>query len=131
MGIDEKPRDSSSSEGVPFERRVLDAFAKLKGGAFGSQIISGRGSAGLSVELHAFSSDQLDNDETIRLLADWRAANISGFTKIFPVTIEKTRSWSRSQLIERSDRILFCLREPGGPFVGHVGLSSFNFAAGD
>jgi RimJ/RimL family protein N-acetyltransferase len=129
MRIDAMTPDSRTT-GTGFERRVVDAFAKLKSGAFGSQIISGRGRADLSIELYAFSSDQLENEETIRLLADWRAANIGGFTKVFPVTFETTRSWSKSQLIERSDRILFFLREPGGPLVGHVGLSSFNFTAG-
>jgi RimJ/RimL family protein N-acetyltransferase len=112
-----------------FERRVVRTFDSLKSGAFGSTIGPVE-TSGVAVELLPFTRDQLNNPELIQLLAAWRQANIAGFTKAFHVTTEGTHAWSRSQLIERRDRICFLLRQPGGPLLGHVGLSSFDFAAG-
>jgi RimJ/RimL family protein N-acetyltransferase len=112
-----------------FESRVVQTFDSLKSGAFGSSIGVAE-TSGVAVELLPFTRDQLDTPELIRLLATWRQANIAGFTKAFHVTTAGTHAWSRSQLIERRDRICFLLRQPGGALLGHVGLSSFDFAAG-
>lgn len=113
-----------------FERRVVETFSALKSGRFGSTVLSGNSRDGVAVELLPFTQDRIEDADTIRLLSEWRKAGISGFTKVFPVTEAGTRSWSRAQLIERRDRILFLLRRPGGPLVGHVGLSSFDFGQG-
>jgi RimJ/RimL family protein N-acetyltransferase len=119
------PQDSAVSE---FERRVIQVFEGLKSGPFGTNILAGE-TFGRVVELLPFTRDLLTSPELVQLLANWREANIAGFTKVFRVTAGGTQSWSRSQLIERRDRICFLLRQPGGPLFGHVGLSSFDFAA--
>lgn len=113
-----------------FEQRVTEAFSRLKAAPFESEVIAGTPSAGFPVELVPFGRDQLDNDDTIARLADWRRSNIAGFTKLFHVTEIGTRTWSRDQLIERHDRLLLLVRQPGCPFVGHLGLASFDFGEG-
>jgi RimJ/RimL family protein N-acetyltransferase len=112
-----------------FEQRVVDILTGLKEGIFGSNALSGRSRNGLKVELLTFTRDRAEDKEFIRVLTEWRHANIAGFTKIFRPSYEGTRSWARGQLIDRNDRILFFVREPDGPFTGHVGLSSFDFTA--
>lgn len=110
-----------------FEQRSVTTLTALKQETFGTTVLSGAMPGGAVIELLPFTRDQIDNTQLMHLLAMWRQVNIAGFTKVFSVTPEGTRAWSRSQLIERPDRIAFLIRHPAGPLLGHVGLSSFDF----
>jgi RimJ/RimL family protein N-acetyltransferase len=89
-----------------------------------------RSSRGEGMTLAPFTAEMVSDDASIAVLLRWRAENIAGFTKLFIPTFEGTRAWSRSQLIERPDRILFLVLDSKGQPVGHIGLSSFDFKAG-
>ena len=70
------------------------------------------------------------NEKFIKLLADWRDANNQWFPAQFKVTLEGTKKWTKAQLIDREDRILFWIQTLDGDRFGHIGLSSFNFSKG-
>lgn len=110
------------------KRRVEATLDKLKKGPFAEERIA-VSFAGTSIELLPFTREQIDSAEAINLLTKWRRKNLHGFTKIFDVTVDGTRAWAISQLITRSDRVLFFVCIGDGELVGHVGLSSFDFQA--
>lgn len=109
-----------------FRKQVSERFRALKSAPFAS---AGSSVVADEVVLVAFGVDAVDDDHWIGLLSRWRQENIQAFPRIFHVTDAGTRTWALNQLIEREDRILFLVRSPGASsFVGHVGLSSFNFS---
>jgi perosamine synthetase len=63
------------------------------------------------------------DDRLISTLASWRAENSSAFATRFPVTIEGTRTWLRSHVLDADDRILFIVHDRDGRPTGHVGLT--------
>jgi len=73
-------------------------------------------------DLHA------DDERLIEKLAGWRKENYFAYPTQFPVTLEGTRSWLRSRLLEVEDRILFLVLDQHGIEVGHLG---FNDALSD
>jgi RimJ/RimL family protein N-acetyltransferase len=111
-----------------WDRHVCERLASIKAGP--SEALRLPSVHGGHVTLAPFTAAMVTDDALIEALTRWRAENISGFTRLFRPTFEGTRAWSRSQLIERSDRILFLVRNADGHLVGHVGLSSFDFDAG-
>lgn len=111
---------------VGFRAQVSERFRALKSAPFAS---AGSSVVADGVELVAFGTDAVDDDQWIRLLSRWRQENIQAFPRIFDVTEAGTRAWALKRLIEREDRLLFLVRSPGASsFVGHVGLSSFDFS---
>ena len=111
-----------------WDEHVCERLANLKAGP--SEALPLPSVSGGHVRLAPFTAGMVADDALIEALTRWRAENISGFTKLFRPTFEGTRAWSRSQLIERADRILFLVLSADGRPVGHVGLSSFDFDAG-
>lgn len=106
-------------------RDVVNAeFRRLKQGPFGTMTI-GHG----PLQLLPVTTDYVQDDENLAMLARWRQENLVGFPRHETVTLEGTRGWSKAQLIEREDRILFLITEASSALVGHIGLSSFDFAA--
>lgn len=107
-----------------FRDVVNGEFRRLKQGPFGDTAI-GRG----PLQLLPVTADFVQGEANLAMLAQWRQDNLIGFPRHETVTIEGTRGWSKAQLIEREDRILFLIVESGRAPVGHIGLSSFDFAA--
>lgn len=114
-----------SAAGDAFARRVHETFAGLKAEPFGTPA-----ARRADTLLLPFTADCAGDARMIALLTRWRRENQHGFTKVFAVTEAGTAEWCRSQLVERPDRLLLFVADGAGRLVGHVGLSSFDFAAG-
>jgi RimJ/RimL family protein N-acetyltransferase len=119
-------RTSSIPQG--WRDEVCRSLTEIKAAPFASLRLRSVRAEGMT--LTPFTADMVSNDALIAVLSRWRTENIAGFTKLFRPTFEGTRAWSRSQLIERPDRILFLVLDSEALPVGHVGLSSFDFKAG-
>lgn len=72
----------------------------------------------------------VDDEATLQLLGQWRAANQAVYPTRFKVTDAGTRKWLISQLVEGDDRILFLVFDRYGRPVGHVGLARCEDADG-
>ncbi|MGJ4945770.1 GNAT family N-acetyltransferase [Bradyrhizobium sp. HKCCYLS1011] len=118
--------DASGS--ADWRKEVCERFSALKAAPFSALRLPSV--QGTGVTLAPFTADKVADDALIALLTRWRTENIGGFTKLFRPTFDGTRAWSRSQLIERPDRILFLVVDSDSRPVGHLGLSSFDFEAG-
>lgn len=68
-------------------------------------------------ELHA------DDEPLIERFAEWRETHTSAFPTQFPVTIEGTRSWLRSRLLDVESRLLFLVLDRHGRAIGHLGFA--------
>jgi transketolase len=77
--------------------------------------------------LRVITKKSLSKPETISLLAKWRAASQDAFPSQFKVTHEGTKKWSKNQLLELPDRILFFLETLDGEPYAHMGLFRFNY----
>lgn len=69
----------------------------------------------------------VDDPESIRLLAEWREAAQNSFPAIFPVSLEGTRRWLTKQVLELPDRMLFWVKSPQGQKIGHAGIYRIDF----
>lgn len=69
-------------------------------------------------ELHA------DDEALIAQFAAWREQSTHAFPTQFPVTLDGTRSWLRSRLLDVEDRLLFLIVDRHGRPVGHLGFAS-------
>lgn len=67
-------------------------------------------------------------EEFVKLLAKWRKENWNAYPTVFKVTVEGTKKWIKSQLLERKDRILFILYTLDNEPIGHLGLSNLDFS---
>lgn len=105
-----------------FRTDVLAQFGLLKKGPYGSRAIGEQ-----TLQLLPVTSDFLAGEANLGTLADWRRASLATFPRIEEITLEGTRTWSKRQLIEREDRILFMIAEQGIP-VGHIGLANIDYA---
>lgn len=83
---------------------------------------------GKEIEIVVITKDMLEKDETIKLLAAWRAKSNIWFPAQFRVTFNSTKKWAKEQLLNKKDRILFFFQLAGSnkPF-GHAGLYRFNY----
>ena len=69
-------------------------------------------------EIHA------SDENLIAKLADWRAENAFAYPSQFPVTIEGTKKWLRTRLLDVEDRLLFLVVDKHGETIGHLGYAS-------
>ncbi len=69
----------------------------------------------------------VDDPDSIQLLADWRHASQNSFPAIFPVSLEGTRRWLIKQVLETPDRLLFWVKSPEGQKIGHAGIFRIDF----
>lgn len=69
-------------------------------------------------ELHA------DDGKVIEMLAKWRQENYFAYPTRFPVTLDGTRNWIRSRVLDTDDRILFLVVNRHGQPVGHMGFAN-------
>ena len=76
-----------------------------------------------SGQLRALDAATLGRPGLARTLADWRAANLRPFLKLFTSTEDGARHWAEGVIVAE-DRILF-LVECDGQTVGHLGLGDF------
>ncbi len=77
--------------------------------------------------IRSISDETAADKNLIKLLVRWREENWQAYPTVFKVTLEGTKKWLQSQLLEREDRILFLIITLSGEPVGHLGLSNFNF----
>jgi perosamine synthetase len=69
-------------------------------------------------ELHA------ENENLVAKLAKWRTENAFAYPSQFPVTMEGTANWLRSNLLDVEDRILFLVLSRHGTEIGHLGYAN-------
>lgn len=77
---------------------------------------------GKQAKLEAVTYASLDDETGIALLAKWREKHSYWFPAQFKVTVEGTRNWLKSGLLDTKDRFLFWVLDSDGRRVGHVGL---------
>ena len=78
------------------------------------------GSSGFLVPVcRAHESDS----ELIQKLTAWRNTNVHVYPTQFVATIESTKAWLATRLLDVADRILFLVVDNIGKSVGHIGLS--------
>jgi len=63
----------------------------------------------------------------VDILKEWRERNQYAFPTVFKVTLEGTEKWLEEQVMNREDRILFMVKNKKESYVGHLGLSSFDY----
>lgn len=68
------------------------------------------------------------NEGLMRTLANWREMHAHWFPATFKVTMEGTRRWYDTAVIDNPDRVLFIIESNGAP-VGHIGLYRFDYEA--
>lgn len=115
------------------EKRSVDAFKEAVRKNFSflkqttqlddlwSKCIPLKGGAGFLLpvcELHTSDSD------LIAKFSKWRAENASSFPSQFPVTLEGTKTWLRSHLMDVEDRMLFLVMDKFGKAIGHLGYAN-------
>ncbi len=69
----------------------------------------------------------VDDADSIKLLAHWREGAQNSFPAIFPVTLDGTRRWLIKQVLELPDRMLFWVKSPQGQKIGHAGIYRIDF----
>ena len=77
--------------------------------------------------LEAINSRTITDKKAIKDLKKWREANQIYFPSQFRVTIKGTASWSKNQLQDKKDRILFFVKDTNGNRIGHIGLYRFDY----
>ncbi len=68
-------------------------------------------------------------EDSVRLLAQWREAAANAFPAVFPVTMEGTRRWLLKQLLDTPDRLLYWVVGSDYRKIGHLGLFRFDYEA--
>ncbi|HKD36174.1 MAG TPA: GNAT family N-acetyltransferase [Pirellulales bacterium] len=112
-----------------YQEHVLSTIRDLKRAAPPSEIcfaISGHDLCRANLEPVTWRD--VDDAESIRLLAEWREAAQNSFPAIFPVSLEGTRRWLIKQVLELPDRMLFWVTSPQGQKIGHAGIYRVDFA---
>ncbi len=109
-----------------FKAQLIHTFKALKYGKSGKVLI--RSCTSPICLLVPFVQDDISDANKIAILSKWRLDNIHGFPSIFNITDKGTRKWAQTELINREDRILFFVTDEKGEPLGHVGLSSFDYA---
>jgi len=105
----------------------------LKTGSFLKQANDGNDLAVRSLEvldqkqepigyLLPFSQIDLNDQQAIELLADWRDRHQYAYPTRFTVTTEGTARWLKAAVLENSDRILFWVTDRRFRPIGHLGL---------
>ncbi len=107
-----------------FEERSVNIIEELKKSKYGENRIPIQDSQYFMLPI---SYDCCDNKDLIKKLANWRKASQHAFTKIFNITFEGTARWLNKGVLERRDRILFLVVDNKNQFLGHIGISSFDF----
>lgn len=113
------------NEIIEYQQRVIKAFLDAKSStsyldAF-KKSLHMPNNAGYLLPICEFHT--MDNI-LIRKLAEWRDENSFAYPSRFPVTIEGTKKWLRSLILDANDRILFLVLDKGGNAIGHVGLAN-------
>lgn len=60
----------------------------------------------------------------IEQFALWRSENAFAYPSQFPVTIQGTKDWLRSRLLDVQDRLLFLVLDRYGKPIGHLGFAN-------
>jgi RimJ/RimL family protein N-acetyltransferase len=69
----------------------------------------------------------LDQEESISVLSQWRLLGRDAAASRFPHGREGTWGWLARHVLEVPDRLLFWVKGQGGTPIGMVGLSNFDF----
>ncbi len=73
----------------------------------------------------------LKRPELVEQFAQWRRNNQHAYPTVFNVTFEGTRRWTQARVIDDPERILFGVFDWQDRMIGHAGLATFDWAAGD
>ena len=110
---------------IQYQQRVRKAFSSAKSCATYAdalkQCLPLPNNAGYLLpigEIHA------TDDILITKLAKWRDENSAAYPTRFPVTIDGTKNWLRSRILDADDRLLFLVLDKRGNILGHVGLAN-------
>lgn len=69
-----------------------------------------------------YLGDNVENNELIKLLSQWRDSNSLWYPTVFKVSEEGTKKWLKDQVICVEDRLLFLVETLDGIPIGHMGL---------
>ncbi|MDA0771775.1 MAG: GNAT family N-acetyltransferase [Cyanobacteria bacterium] len=88
---------------------------------------------GLEIEipqgyLSPVTTESLNNQADIKLLAKWREAAQDAFPAQFKVTEDGTKRWLENGVLKTTDRVLFWVHNKQGQRIGHVGLFRFDLS---
>lgn len=64
-----------------------------------------------------------EDDFLLQNLTDWRNKNVDAYPTQFIATLETTRAWLQSKLLDVPDRILFLVVDKKGLVIGHIGFN--------
>jgi len=108
-----------------YQEFVTKKIHVLKSKSYGSFVLHGK--VGDQTFDIIFLTAEKENDTAIiSLLSKWRKKHEMWFTAQFPITNVRTKSWFKTLLIDKPDRLLFMIRV-SDKYMGHVGLNRFNF----
>lgn len=109
-----------------FTTKVTKLFSTLKYQGLKLPIRNGHKICG---HLRLITYDILNNDKEITLLLRWRVKHQKWFPSQFKVTFARTKRWTKEQLLDKEDRILFFIESNENPIkqIGHLGLNRFNY----
>jgi dTDP-4-amino-4,6-dideoxygalactose transaminase/RimJ/RimL family protein N-acetyltransferase len=77
---------------------------------------------GNSAKLEMITYATLLEQGAVERLAQWRKQTEEWFPAQFEVTLDGTRNWFKSAVLDQKDRLLFWVIDSSGNHVGHVGL---------
>jgi perosamine synthetase len=77
-----------------------------------------------------FTSVDIENENNLLLLKEWREANQFAYPTRFPVTLEGTQKWLENGVIENHARALFWITNSDFIKMGHIGLVSVSEGMG-
>lgn len=76
--------------------------------------------------LRPITVESIQNEDEIKMLAEWRHAAGIWFTTQFPITENGTREWIKHQVVEADDRILFIVEDQDQTPIGQIGLIHYD-----
>ncbi len=114
-----------------FKQRVITIFRELKHTipSPAAPVIPIYQDGVVTALLRVVSDTSLRSPREIQNLASWRRKSNRWFPSQFRVTIAGTKRWSKTQLLDKEDRILFMIEDLKGRAIGHLGLYRFDFHA--
>ena len=108
-----------------YNKRVIDTFSELKSCVTYEdalrQSLQLPNRTGYLMPVCEFHTT---DDALIAKLAKWRDENSFAYPTRFPVTIEGTKKWLRSRVLDVKDRFLFLVLDKHANAIGHVGLAN-------
>jgi RimJ/RimL family protein N-acetyltransferase len=114
-----------------FRKRVTAIFYELKNNipSVSAPVIPIYQKGVVVAVLRVVSKESLRKPQEIQAFTSWRQKSNRWFPSQFRVTYSGTKRWSKAQLLDKEDRILFMIEDLKGRKIGHIGFYRFDFKA--